>query len=138
MSKAGTVAGRIIAHDRALSCLNGYAWWSVLIRVETPRTKRGSPEYIRVNFSAPCTDIPEWLDAKSSVQKFKLIRDKKRDEVLEQFLPCVARPSSGDIPESCRIPMWLFVPGAEHETLPFGKVIASYRFEKLPLRDFIV
>ncbi len=137
--KRQEVSGRIVAHDLGLSCLNGYAWRSVLIRLEKPRSSGSRVDYIRVNFSTRFDALPSWLDAQSRLRKFTLTRDEKRDEVLERFFKCVDE-QAGETRETCVVPMWKFVPGAqdEEQLLPFGKAIPSYQFPDLPLREFAI
>ena len=72
------VSGRIVAYAGPLTCLNENAYWSMVIRVQSP--KEDASQFIRVQFSLPCGDEPQWLKAKSSIQKFHLIREKESDE----------------------------------------------------------
>ncbi len=133
--KSESVSGRIIAHDRGLTCLNGNAYWSVIIRLQQAHGRH--PRYVRVNLSLPCAELPNWLNAKSSTQQFRLIRDKARDEVLEEFLRCGGESPNGGEP-CIRTPAWLRVPDAEREELPFGNIVPAYQFADSPLADIII
>jgi len=128
-----TVAGRIVAYDKPLACLNGNAYRSVVIRVENPK-KVGS-EFIRVEFSHPCDETPKWLGTRSPIQKFRLIREKERDEELKEFLDC--EDLTSHVTKRCPRPIWEHVPGAERESLPFGQRLPCYRSEDLPLAPVV-
>jgi hypothetical protein len=104
----------------------------MIIRVQNPG-KVGS-ELIEVKFSQPCDKPPTWLDSKSIVQGFKLIRYKEGDEFLTEFLSCESEPSLPHAQEPClRIPIWRQVPGADENGLPFGIKLPCYRSADLPL-----
>jgi len=127
------MAGRIVAYSDGLMCLNGNAYWSMLIHVQDPATDVAS-QFVEVQFSLPCNKSPEWLTRKSPLQKFRLTRDQDADSVLEEFIDCAAESPSGHTPEPCpRVLMWKRVPGAESEKLPFGHRVPSYRSVDLPL-----
>jgi hypothetical protein len=129
--KVETLTGRIIAHEGGLSCFNGDASWSVIIRVARAQSKNRPLEFVRVNFTLPCGQFPEWFQAKSPLRTFRVTRDSQNDRVLEKFLPCLDE-STG---KSCGdIPIWQIVPGAENEDLPFGKTLPAYQFVDTPLK----
>jgi hypothetical protein len=122
------MAGRIAAYSKRLMCLNGNAYWSMLIHIQDHATDVPS-QFVEVQFSLPCNKSPEWLTRKSSIQKFRLTRNEDADSVLREFIDCDAGSPSGHTPEPCsHVPMWKRVPSAEHEKLPFGQ-----RVRKLPL-----
>ena len=132
-SKVETMAGRIVAYSNGLTCLNGNAYWSMLIHVRDHTTDSPSP-FVEVRFSLPCKKSPEWLTRKSSLQKFRLTRTQDADSVLREFIDCDAKSPSGHAPEPCSpMPMWKRVPTAEHEKLPFGQRVPSYSSVDLPL-----
>lgn len=119
-----TVTGRIVAYSPAMACLNGNAYWSMIVRVQQP--KDAHSEFIRVDFSLPCKNFPEWVTTKPSIQKFHLFRQKNCEEVLAG--------SAGDEPtQNSSMPFWKYPPGAEHVTLPFGETIRCCRSLDLPL-----
>jgi hypothetical protein len=131
--KSKTVAGRIVAYSNALMCLNGNAYWSMLIHVQDHAANL-SPQFVEVRFSLPCNKSPEWLTRKPSLQKFRLTRDRDADSVLKEFIDCATESPSGHTPGPCpHLPMWKRVPNAEHEKLPFGQPVPSYRSLDLPL-----
>jgi hypothetical protein len=113
-----TISGRVVAYSGALECLNGNAYWSMVIRVSHPKDPRS--EYIRVDFSLPCDKSPEWLSTKLPIQKFHLFRQKDCDAPLEETIPA-----------------WKNPPGVEQITLPFGQVIPCYRSIELPLTPVV-
>ncbi len=132
-SKVETMAGRIVAYSNGLVCLNGNAYWSMLIHVQE-HTTDSAAQFVEVRFSLPCNKSPEWLTRKSSRQKFRLTRTHDADSVLREFIDCSAESPSGNTPEPCApVPMWKRVPSAEHEKLPFGQQVPSYRSVDLPL-----
>ena len=128
-----TVFGRVVAYSNALVCLNGNAYWSLIIRLQDPKGDRG--KFVRLEFSTPCSESPEWLTAKSSFRKFRLIREKDLDAVLKEFWDCT-NESNPDTPCPA-IKMWKRPPGAEHGVLPFGKVVPAYRSADLPLAPVV-
>ena len=122
------IRGRVVAYADGLTCLNGNAYWSMLIRVP-PNAVDAPGQFIQVRFSLPCKDTPKWLDRKSPVQKFHLKRERGTDSVLKEFLDCAS-----DATEPCpKVPMWRLVPGTQKERLPFGHMVPSYRSVDLPL-----
>jgi len=126
------ISGRIVAHNTPLACLNGNAYWSLIIRVHEPDDV-GS-DFVLVNFSQPCGTSPKWLDFQSTFKKFRLIRDKDRDEVLTEFWKCQEEAREKLPAKSCNtLPIWKKIPGAEEDKLPFGKLLPSYRSADLPL-----
>jgi hypothetical protein len=123
-----TVSGRVVAYSGAVACLNGNAYWSMVIRVQQP--KKGDSRFIRVDFNLPCEKSPEWVSTKASIQKFHLFRQKNCDAVL-----------SGSVDEgptqSPAMPMWKYTPGSEYESLPFGQAGPCYRSINLPLAPVV-
>jgi len=121
------VVGRIVAHDNPLACLNGNAYWSMIVRVSN--AKATGSEFIRIGFSLPCATSPKWPTAKAPLQHFRLIRDQDLDGVLDQFLAC--KTESG---EPCHpMPKWTYVSDAERDGLPFGQQLPGFRSFELPL-----
>jgi hypothetical protein len=132
-SKVETVAGRVVAYSGGLMCLNGSAYWSMLIHVEN-RAPEIPSQFVEVRFSLSCDKQPEWLNRKSSLRKFRLRRDQDADSVLKEFMDCGPEPPSGGAREPwLHVPMWKRVPGAEPATLPFGQRVPSYLSVDLPL-----
>jgi hypothetical protein len=131
-AKTLSVTGRVVAHNIPITCLNGNAYWSMIIRVQNP-DKVGS-ELIEVKFSQPCDKPPAWLDSKLTVRRFKLIRYKEGDEVLSEFLSCEGGVSPPNHQESClSVPIWKYFPGADEDRLPFGQKLPCYTSAELPL-----
>jgi hypothetical protein len=127
-SKVERITGRIVAYSGALACLNGNAYWSMLIRIQDRPTSL-SPRFVQVQFSLPCAENPEWLGHKPPMQKFRLKRQQDADSILEEFYDC-----SPDLANKCpELRIWKSVPGAEDEKLPFGQRVPSYRSIDLPL-----
>lgn len=125
-----TITARIVAYQGPMTCVNDNAYWSVILRVETPA--KVSTRFLRVNFSQPCGRSPKWLGVPSTAQRYRLIRDKGRDAILDEFLSCedVSKKGAG---RSCpSIPTWKRTPG-EAGSLPYGAKLPSYRSANLPL-----
>jgi hypothetical protein len=124
-----TIRGRIVAYSNVKWCSDGNAQWDVIIAIQdSPR--RSAPEFIRVFFSLPCDQAPEWPRSEaSSLQDFRLIRDRKFDGILREFMDC----SHEVPPTTCQVPNWKRVPGSEHEELPFGRLLPSYRSVEVPV-----
>jgi hypothetical protein len=119
-----TVVGRVVAYSSSPACLNGNGCWSMVIRVQ--RSNGNRSEFIRVDFSLPCDKSPEWVTAKPSIQKFRLLRQKDCDAVLEKSMDTEPKELSVS-------PIWRHPPGEELDSLPFGEVIPCYRSIDLPL-----
>jgi len=131
-SKIETLAGRIVAYSDGLMCLNGNAYWSMLVHVQN--APQIPSQFVEVRFSLPCDKQPEWLNRQSSLQKFRLKRDQEADSVLKEFMDCGPESPTGGAPRSClQVPMWKRVPGAEPAKLPFGQRVPSYLSVDLPL-----
>jgi hypothetical protein len=135
--KMETMTGQIVAYSNGLACLNGNAYWSMLIHVQDHATDVPS-QFVEVRFSLPCNTAPEWITHKPSPQKFRLTRDQGSDAVLKEFMDCCAESPSGHTSEPCpQIAMWKRVPGAEVDKLPFGQRVPSYRSVDLPLAPVV-
>ena len=131
--KHETISGRIVAYDTfsALACLNGNSYYSMIVGVEKPN--KSYPPFVEVHFSVPCGKQPQFLNTKSLVQEFRLIRDKQYDHVLEEFAtPIDAATGATKGKPGTPIPRWRFVSGAEDEKLPFGETLPSFRSADLP------
>ena len=123
--EAETRSGRVVAYSsNSLACLNGNAYWSILISAEQPKDPHS--RLIRVDFSLPCDKSPEWVSTKPSIQEFRLIREKNCDAVLPGTM-------EGDPKQHSTWPIWYYPPGAEHDVLPFGEELPCYRSVGLPL-----
>jgi hypothetical protein len=121
--RSETITGRVVAYSPAPTCFNGNAYWSVAIQVQ--RSSRAKQEFARVELSLPCGETPEWISAKSRVRKFRLIRNKDCDAVMESSAPFE--------PGDQRFPLWKPVSGAEDAALPFGRFIPCYHSVDFPL-----
>ena len=126
-----------MAYSNGLVCLNGNAYWSMLIHVQDHGSNVPS-QFVEVKFSLPCNKSPEWLIHKSSLKTFRLTRDQDADSVLNELIDCGTESLSGHTPEPCpHAPMWKRVPSAEHEKLPFGQRVPCYRSVDLPLAPVV-
>jgi hypothetical protein len=135
--KIETMTGQIVAYSSGLVCLNGNGYWSMLIHVQDHATEVPS-QFVEVRFSLPCNKSPEWITHRSSLQKFRLTRDRDSDAVLKEFMGCGADSRSGHTSEPCpQVGMWKRVPGAELEKRPFGQQLPSYRSVDLPLAPVV-
>jgi hypothetical protein len=132
-SNVATIRGRIVAYSSPalMPCLNGNAYWSMLIRVQD-HTPDISARYLTVRFSLPCKQPPKWLNHKQPLRDFHLKRDHANDAVLKEFIECTA--ASRPCP---KLRMWKLVPSAEHEMLPFGRTLPSYECVDLPLAPVV-
>jgi hypothetical protein len=119
-----TISGRVVAYSSFPACLNGNAYWSMVIRVQRPKDTRS--QFIRVDFSLPCNQSPVWVSTKPPIQKFRLFRQRDRDDVLTGSM---VEESKQDL----ALPIWNHPPGTEHDELPFGRVLPSYLSADLPL-----
>src|SRR5271169_6017377 len=134
--RAKVVSGRIVAYANPVTCVNGNAYWSMIVHVQDP--KDIPSEFIQVPFSLPCGEAPNWLTARSSLQKFRLIREKNSDSVLKEFMECSSESPSGQAAQPCApMPIWKHVPDTERDRLPFGQRVPCYRSADLPLTPVV-
>jgi hypothetical protein len=101
---------------------------SVLIRVEQP--KNLNFQLVRVDFSPPCDKFPERISTNPLVKSFRLIRDKNADAVL-----------SGCLQDECKqnqsLPIWKRPATGNHDSLPFGQMLPSYRSVNPPMSPLV-
>jgi len=129
--KVEVFSGRVIAYTGISSCLNGNSYWSMVIRIEPH--KKTPANYVTVDFSLPCEKPLKSVLVNSSIQKFHLIRQRERDSVLEESIDFLQQESAEEKPVLIsKIPRWTYLPGNEHFTLPFGKVLPCYYSVELP------
>jgi hypothetical protein len=135
--KVEVVTGRIVAYgNETLACLNGNAYWSMLIQVSPPKTI--ASRYIRVDFSLPCDQNPKWPTEASAPQRFRLIRDVKSDAVLREFMECAEKSGGGTSGQPCpSIRIWQLGPDAKQDEIPFGQRVRSYLSADLPLAPIL-
>jgi hypothetical protein len=127
--KVEIIRGQIVAYSNVKMCADGNAFWDMIVSIQE---KKGTSEFILVLFSLPCDEVPNWpRDKASSVQEFRLMRDRKFDAILREFMDCKHEQP----PTSCEVPMWRRVPGSEDEKLPFGERLPSYRSKGVPLNQ---
>jgi hypothetical protein len=125
------IRGQIVAYSNVKVCADGNAFWDMVVRIQNP-AKKDASEFIRVRFSLPCDEAPNWpRDRASSVQEFRLMRDRNFDAILREFMDC----NNEQPPTNCEVPMWRRVPGSEDEKLPFGERLPSYRSKGVPVNQ---
>lgn len=129
-SQNRTISGRVVAYNSPLTCLNGNAYWAMIVRVENAAKKLS--EFVRVNFSQPCNVSPTWLDS-GAVRQYRLIREEYRDEILSEFFKCEPEHSENQSEPCAQVAAWKRVRGTEQEQLPYGSTVPSYRAADLPL-----
>jgi hypothetical protein len=136
-SNVEVIAGRIVAYSGALTCMNGNAYWSMIIHVQD-RARDISSDFIQVQFSLPCDETPKWITHKPSLQKFRLTRLRDSDSMLEEFMDCANGSPGVQTGESCvKVRIWKHVPGTEKDKLPFGHRVPAYRSLDLPLTPVV-
>jgi hypothetical protein len=129
--RATTLSGQIVAYSSPLTCINGNAYWSMIIRAHASRKQ--NVEYLRVDFSFPCGDFPAFLSGHSRLRKFRLVRTKDADQPLEQFTGFIDSLTGKTHSNDAGIPAWKATLGMEQEKLPFGQVLPSYQSLDYPL-----
>lgn len=130
--RAEVISGRVVAYTGALVCLNGNAYWSMVIHTE-PR-KNTSSRFVLVQFSLQCGKPAESVLSNPSIQKFHLIRQSSCDEVLKEHIDFHSQEQADGKPvQNIGLPIWKFIPGNERFTLPFGEVLPCYYSVELPL-----
>jgi len=131
--KTEIVSGRIVAHDQALTCLNGNGYWSMLIEVQQSKTIKS--KFVRVDFSLPCSEDPKWPAGEPPVQQFRLLRDDElRDPAVKEFMECIEKSPDGSSRKPCpQMRVWKLMPGVELDKMPFGQRVPCYRSLDLPL-----
>ena len=129
--KVEVMSGRVIAYSGIPICLNGNAHWSIVIRIE-PR-KKVPARFVWVAFSLPCEKSPQSVLSDSSIQKFHLIRQKVRDQILEERYELQEQENKDNKSvQNSEISMWTYLPGGEHFPLPFGEALPYYYSIELP------
>ncbi len=135
-TKVESISGRIVAYANPVTCVNGNAYCSMIVHVQDPRDIPS--EFIQVPFSLPCGEAPNWITARSSLQKFRLIREKDSDSVLKEFMECSSDSPSNHAAQPCApMPIWKRVPHTERDPLPFGQRVPCYRSADLPLTPVV-
>jgi len=129
--KVERLSGLIVAYTDTPMCLNGNAYWAMIIRVQPNRN--ATAEFIEVDFSLPCDKSPEWLLTRQAVRKFRLVRQKGCDSELTEFNLVLDQPSGGKPIPYPDWPVWDHPPGAADVKLPYGRVLRCYRSLDLPL-----
>lgn len=130
-----------VGYSAIPSCLNGNAYWSMLIRLRP--SKRAAVSFVQVAFSLPCGKEPKWVLAVPPSERFRVVRLKECDEAvltgtdrLEQL-----RNTGSCAPElTCvmpLVPLWVHPPGTESIALPFGQVVPCYSSVDLPSVPFL-
>ena len=128
-----TIQGRVVANEGALTCLNGYAYGSMIVKVKSP--KKLAARFVLVEFSYPCNERPLLLES-GLMQKLRLIRRRERDRKLLEFLDC-ADNSIEPICSCLSAPRWTRTPGFESEVLPFGQVVPCYESADFRVRPVV-
>jgi len=129
--RAKAVSGQVIAYSGFPGCLNGNGYWSMVIRVQTP--KDISSTFVRVEFSLPCDKSAGSILVNPSTQKFHLFRQQECDEVLKERWDIKKESKDGETGQDPEFPLWTYLPGNERFTLPFGQVLPCYYSAELPL-----
>jgi hypothetical protein len=127
-----TISGRFVAYSGGLTCINGNASWSWVIRVRRPKNK--SPEFVRVAVSAPCdVSMPISPPEKPEIVRFsRLFRMKSCDAALQESRTITDNATEKS---SQATPNWTFAPGMENEKLPFGQVVPCYGWDPVPVQS---
>jgi hypothetical protein len=88
-----------------------------------------------VDFSLPCDKSPEWASSKQVLKSFRLVRDKNADAVLSGCLQ--EKCDKNQQPQNQSLPIWKRPVGGNDVTLPFGRILPSYRSADLPLAPVV-
>jgi len=138
--KTEKITGRVVAYSTGQSCLNGNGYWSMVIH--TQPDKHQPPEFLRIDFSLPCSKTPDFASSAPPVQTFHLIRRRDCDAKLEgtmatdEKLLAIDKRSTAEangIKEILILPLWSRPPGMGSFPLPFGQIVPCYRSLDLPL-----
>jgi hypothetical protein len=129
--KVEVISGRIIAYSAIPLCLNGNAYWSMVIRSEP--SSETPARFVQIDFSYPRKESPQSVLGNSSIQKFHLIRQQKLDSALEETIEISQQESAGGKPApTSKIARWIYLQGTESFELPFGEVLPRYQSTDLP------
>jgi hypothetical protein len=120
--RSETLTGRVVAYSPPHTCINGNGYWSAAIQLSRAKDRA---EFVRVELSLACGKNLEWISDKPFTRRFRLIRNKDCDAVMETSVPIE--------PGDQRLPLWKAVGGAEDVALPFGKTIRCYHSVDFPL-----
>lgn len=129
-----TISGWIVAYSGGLTCINGNASWSWIIRVQRPKDK--SLEFVQIPFSTPCgVSTPMSLPEKPEVVRFRRsFRMKSCDAVLKESMPIIDSATGKSFQVA---PIWTYAPGMENEKLPFGRVLPCYGWDPVSVQPLL-
>ncbi|MGH9753095.1 MAG: hypothetical protein ACREA2_09950 [Blastocatellia bacterium] len=117
------ITGVVVAYDGLISTFcSDICKAFLIIRINV--AEEAKPRYIQVDLTFR-HKFPKELFTGKKRWRFKLIRTPSLDENLNEFL--LGESALG---KEIKIPIWVLVPGAEDEKLPFGKVLHSYSLVK--------
>jgi hypothetical protein len=129
-AKRETVVGSVVAYDYFNNLIQiTFAPSRVSLIVRTRATRRKPSELIEVLYTYWSSEksnnggFPDALVAGSRSWRFKLTRDAECEPPKES-VPSTDAKTGKETGE--RLPMWKLLPGAENETLPFGKTLPCY------------
>lgn len=114
-----TLRGKVIAHSSVTLCLNGNAYGSLLVRRE--KSKPNAPQFLRIEFSAPCDSPAASIFGSPNVRKFHLIRYMGCDSTLDEFLP--VEPAG-----PTQLKAWKLTTASDASVLPYGISLPCYHF----------
>jgi len=125
-SKVEVIRGQVVANTGLLSCLNGYEYESVVVRIESPVK---NSKFIFVRLSFPCGTNVKWVADAPIDHQFRLQRNLECDAVLEGTLD----PAGLDGKE----PLWVSAKGIDTTELPFGKMLPCYDSAEFPVSPVV-
>lgn len=118
-----TLEATVVAYDAIKGTTPCYrdCEGSLIVRIESPGNQIG--HYARIDFRfRNSSRFPRQLIKEKRLWRFSVIRTTTLDEPIYEYI--VQQPTSRS--EEKRFPIWVIVPGAQDDELPFGKTLPSY------------
>jgi hypothetical protein len=134
MDEAGKkekIVGTVVAHARDFPrCAHDVCGLWLIVRLDAKKGNR--PSYVVVNYEyVPNKRLldegfPNELVERSRRWEFKVIRKPEWDGSIGKYKMVIDGDTGEDLSEESAVPVWELLPGAEGESLPFGKVVPFF------------
>src|ERR1700682_2344370 len=130
-AKTETIVGTVIAYDQLNNLMAmTFVKSRVVLIVRTQQRGDGKVHFIQVAYDyygpAKPTEggFPDALVESARQWRFKLLRDMKCDQPVQEFSPLQDAQTGKDTDK--RLPIWKLLPGMQNVKLPFGATLPCY------------
>ena len=129
--KKEKIVGTVVAQARDFPrCADDVCGLWFIVRLDAKKGKQ--PAYVVVNYEyvpskrLPDEGFPNELVERSRRWEFKVIRKPGWDGPIGKYRMVIEDGTGEDLSEEAALPVWELLPGAEGESLPFGKVVPFF------------